>query len=108
MTNTKYKFIVTFKDDTKREYYATSYATLYEYFLLTPRLDYSIDDIESVDLIREYYYHSILRNARCKCEVTEDQYDLLAQDFQKHYDIMVANGVDTVDVYIQTYMSLNY
>lgn len=107
MTNTKYKFIVTFKDDTKREYYATSYATLYEYFLLTPHLDYSIDDIDNVELIREFYYTSLSRGVRCRTEINESEYNQYTKLFQKNYDTLVKHNIDNVDMYIRVLLSMN-
>lgn len=106
MTNT-YNFKVYFKDNTTKVYKSTSLQTLYEYFLYTPRLDVSIDDIDHIELVRQYKYFSYKRDCMCMYEVDETLYNKLANEYLLDKSNLNKHDITSIDAYIKYVLSFN-
>lgn len=102
-----YTFNVYFKDKTIKDYQSTSLQTLYEYFLYTPRLDKSIDDIDHIELVRKYKYYSLSRGCTCIATIDETLYNKLANEYLLDQKEFNRHNIKSVDDYIRTVLSFN-
>ena len=107
MKQTLYNFKVTFKDNTNDIIQATSYKTVYEYFLYTPRLEKCLDDIKDIELIYQYKYHSYRKHCLCLAELTQSQYDKLAEKYYANKDLLSTHNINSIDDYIKSVLAIS-